>query len=82
MQVTTHWPSQNVAMFPKIGPGYYSIDKDDKVAQDAYMERLNKFKVHHVSLPMASSSRHCDLHALYAHIHTQSYSYACQALSD
>lgn len=52
LQITTHWPSQNVAMFPKIGPGYYSIDKNDKAAQDAYMERLNKFKVRCIGLPV------------------------------
>ena len=45
LQITTHWPAQNVAVFPKLGPGYYSIAKDDTAAQEAYMKRLEKFKV-------------------------------------
>lgn len=45
MQITTHWPSTNIQMFPKLGPGYFSIDEADTAAQEAYLKRLKKFKV-------------------------------------
>lgn len=45
LRITTHWPSNNVQIFPKIGPGYYSIDKNDSAAQEAYLKHFDKFKV-------------------------------------
>lgn len=52
VQITTHWPSQNVSVFPTIGPGYYTIARDDQAAKDAYMDRLSKFQV----LPSAGTN--------------------------
>ena len=45
VQMTTHWPANNVHIFPKIGPGYFTIDKNDSATQEAYRKRLDKFKV-------------------------------------
>lgn len=44
-RMTTHWPANNVHIFPKIGPGYFTIDKNDSATQEAYRKRLDKFKV-------------------------------------